>query len=279
MSHHTSMQENTMRLDQSQLDQFRHDGYLVFPNLLSPDEVAALDADVPMLQSDRRRHADANVYTTAGGIRSSYSPRLDSRAFEALVRIDRILEPIRQLLDGEVYLYQSRLNAKPRGDQGAAWQWHQDFPSWYHDGIPAPRLATALIFVSDVTQDNAPLTIIPRGHRQQEDYFYETEQTGYALHSLTPDALDKLTTEHPPVPLTGAAGTVVFFDCLLPHCSGASRTDSPRNLMFQVYNRDDNRPASNQWRRPHRSPWLLEHDTPVLASVSGQALNALAPAA
>ena len=108
MSDHTPMQESTMRLDQLQLDRYRHDGYLGFPGLLSPDEVAVLDADVPMLQSDR----------------------------------------------------------------------------------------------------------------QQEDYFYETEQTGYALHSLTPDALDKLTTEHPPVPLTGTAGTVVFFDCLLPHCSG-----------------------------------------------------------
>ena len=53
MPGHTPMQENTMRLDQSQLDQYRHDGYLVFPSLLSPDEVAMLDADVPMLQSDQ----------------------------------------------------------------------------------------------------------------------------------------------------------------------------------------------------------------------------------
>ena len=58
-----------MRLGQSQLDQYRNDGYQVFPGLLTPDEVAVLDADVPMLQSDRRGHADANVYTTAGGIR------------------------------------------------------------------------------------------------------------------------------------------------------------------------------------------------------------------
>ena len=268
-----------MHLDQLQVERYRHDGYLVFPDLLSPDEVAVLEADVPTLQSDRRGHAGANVYTAAGGIRSSYSPRLDSSAFEALVRIERVLGPVRQLLDDEVYLYQSRLNAKPRGDQGAAWQWHQDFPSWYHDGIPAPRLMTALIFVSDVTRDNAPLTIIPGGHRQQEDYFYETEQTGYALHSLTPDALDKLTASHAPVALTGTAGTVVFFDCLLPHCSGASRTDAPRNLMFQVYNRDDNRPAGDQWRRPHRSPWLLEHDTRVLAPISDRTLAALAPAA
>ena len=62
-------------------------------------------------------------------------------------------------------------------------------------------------------------------------------------------------------------------------CSGTSRTGSPRNLMFQVYNRDDNRPSGDQWRRPHRSPWLLEHDTPVLAPVPDQALTTLAPAA
>ena len=141
------------------------------------------------------------------------------------------------------------------------------------------KCETTRAFVGCCTERPAPASIIPGGHRQQEDYFYETEQTGYALHSLTPDALDKLAAEHAPIQLTGAAGTVVFFDCLLPHCSGASRTDSPRNLMFQVYNRDDNRPVGDQWRRPHRSPWLLEHDASVLAPVSDQALTALAPAA
>ncbi len=269
-----------MKLTDEQLAQYRQDGYLIFPGLLSDAEMTVLQGDVPMLQSGRRGHPDANVMTDSGGVRSSYSPGLDSQAFDAVFRLPRILEPVRQLLDGEVYLYQSRLNAKPKADPGAAWQWHQDFPSWYHDGIPEPKMMTALVLVSDCTEENAPLMMIPKVHsRGTLDYFYDTESTGYALNSLPAETVESLSQETPPVAMTGKAGTVVFFDCLAPHSSGANTSDAPRNLMFYVFNRFDNQVDGDQERRPHRSPYLLNHDIEQLSPVADDALLSLQRAA
>ena len=112
-----------MKLTEEQVAKYQQDGFLVFPGLLNDAEMALLQGDVPMLQSTQRGHADANVITEGGGVRSSYSPGLDSQVFDAVFRLPRILGPVQQLLDGEVYLYQSRLNAKPKADKGAAWQW------------------------------------------------------------------------------------------------------------------------------------------------------------
>ena len=265
-----------MKLTGGQLAQYRQDGYLVFPGLLNDAEVAVLQGDVPTLQSARRGHSDANVMTESGGVRSSYSPGLDSQAFDAVFRLPRILEPVRQLLGGDVYLYQSRLNAKPKADPGATWQWHQDFPSWYHDGIPEPKMMTAMVLVSDCTEENAPLMMIPQVHgRGTLDYFYDTESTEYALNSLPPGTVEALSSESPPVSMTGKAGTVVFFDCLAPHSSGANTSDAPRNLMFYVFNRFDNQVSGDQKRRPHRSPYLLNHDIEKLTPIADNALLTL----
>lgn len=262
-----------MKLTDDQIAQYREDGYLVFPGLLSGAEMDIVQADVPMLQSARRGHPDANVMTDSGGLRSSYSPSLDSPAFNAIFRLPRVLDPVRQLLDGDVYLYQSRLNAKPKADRGAAWQWHQDFPSWYHDGIPEPKMMTALVLVSDCTEENAPLMMMPRVQAKGTlDYFYDAESTGYALNSLKPETVDALSAESPPVAMTGPAGTVVFFDCQVPHSSGANKSDAARNLMFYVFNRFDNQADGGQERRPHRSLYLLNHDIEKLAPVADDAL-------
>ena len=262
-----------MKLTDEQLAQYQRDGFLVFPNLLNEAEVAVLQSDVPVLQSSKRGHADANVMTDSGGVRSSYSPGLDSQAFDAVLRLPRILNPVRQLLNGEVYLYQSRLNAKPKADPGATWQWHQDFPSWYHDGIPEPQMMTALVLVSDCTKKNAPLMMMPKVHSQgMLDYFYDKESTEYALNSLPAETVEALSKETPPVVMTGEAGTVVFFNCLVPHSSGANTSEAPRNLMFYVFNRFDNQVNGYQERRPHRSPYLLNHDIKQLAPIADDAL-------
>ncbi len=266
-----------MILTDDQIARYRDEGYLIFPGLLSDAEMAIVQADVPVLQSDKRGHPDANVLTLKGAIRTSYSPGLDSPAFDTIFRLPRLCGPARQLLGGDVYLYQSRLNAKPRGDQGAAWQWHQDFPSWYHDGVPEPSMLTALVMISDCTEENSPLQLIPRVQKNGiMKYFYDTESTGYALNSLPSEDVETLAAESPPVTLTGVAGTVVFFGCLVPHGSGANPGDAPRNLMFYVYNRDDNRCTGAQERRPQRSKYLLNLDPVKLSPDADDAILRLA---
>lgn len=134
-------------------------------------------------------------------------------------------------------------------------------------------MMTALVLVSDCTEENAPLMMMPGVHTKGTlDYFYDTESTGYALNSLPPETVEALSAEIPPVAMTGPAGTVVFFDCLVPHSSGANRSDAARNLMFYVFNRYDNQASGDQQRRPHRSPYLLNHEIEKLSPVADEAL-------
>src|SRR6266540_2430279 len=59
--------------------------------------------------------------------------------FGAVSASPRIVNGARALLREEVYHWHSKVMLKePR--RGGAWEWHQDYGYWYHDGCPYPRL-------------------------------------------------------------------------------------------------------------------------------------------
>ena len=52
-------------------------------------------------------------------------------------RSRRVVDTMEALLGGEVYHYHSKLTAKEPHD-GGAWEWHQDYGYWYHNGCVFP---------------------------------------------------------------------------------------------------------------------------------------------
>jgi hypothetical protein len=78
-------------------------------------------------------------------------------------RSPRIVERMEQMLGGEVYLYHMKMMLKePR--VGGAWEWHQDYGYWYHNGCLFPFLASCLIAVSRANQANGCLQVIRGSH-------------------------------------------------------------------------------------------------------------------
>ena len=59
-------------------------------------------------------------------IRTVFGVHTFNDIFYKLARHPRIVKPGMQLLGGEVYIHQFKLNAKMAFD-GDVWQWHQDF--------------------------------------------------------------------------------------------------------------------------------------------------------
>lgn len=104
-----------------------------------------------------------------------------------------MLGAVKQLL-GEAYLHQSRLNYKAAG-KGDIFQWHQDYASWVHDGIPHGGhrdMLTVLITLDDSTPDNGPLLFVPGSHKHGLiDAFYDTTTTSYPLHIVPDEYMDK----------------------------------------------------------------------------------------
>ena len=79
----------------------------------------------------------------------------------------------------------------------AVWQWHQDFPTYYHDDqMPEPRAVNALVFIDEVREFNGPLMIIPASHKAPA---YETTvddtTTSYPLRAADEAVVARLVGE------------------------------------------------------------------------------------
>src|SRR5258708_23106492 len=89
-------------------------------------------------------NVDTVIREHSGGVRSIFRVHEDdgathSPAFRALVRTPRVLEPTRQALGGDVYVYHTKINTKP-AIEGTVWMWHQDYGSRQRDGCPRPHM-------------------------------------------------------------------------------------------------------------------------------------------
>ena len=109
--------------------------------------------------------------------------------------------------------------------------WHQD-ASFF---VTTPQTVTTFWFaLEDATLDNGCLWVEPGGHRGplREQYVCE----GGRLRMIPRDAAPWPAREHA-VPLPVAAGTLVVFHGLLPHCSAANR--SPRSRLAYTLHATD----------------------------------------
>src|SRR5579872_5620596 len=141
-------EEFPMRLTASQLEQYRRDGFLIFPDLFAADEVDILRREVARLA---RVETDAVVREGAARAPKSMFRMHEtdgataSPAFRALTRTPRALAVAQQVLgDERLYLHHSKVNVKT-AIEGSVWPWHQDYGSWMRDGIQTPDLATLMI--------------------------------------------------------------------------------------------------------------------------------------
>ena len=85
-----------MELSAQQLEQFDRDGFLVFPDLFSRNEVAVLRREVARLS---QAQADEVVREHTGGVRTIFRVHENdgptrSRPFRALVHTPRLLRPV-----------------------------------------------------------------------------------------------------------------------------------------------------------------------------------------
>jgi ectoine hydroxylase len=140
-----------MRLDEAQIAEYDCRGLLFFSALLQEAETAELQTGL----TDILNRAGPEIIREKedpAAVRLAFGAHVYSEPFGRLIRHPDILRPVRQLLQDEVYLHQSRVNPKQGFAGGAAWDWHQDFPGWhYADGMPEPRCVMVAVFIDDCT--------------------------------------------------------------------------------------------------------------------------------
>ena len=235
-----------MQLSTAQIEAYRRDGFLIFPNLVSPEEVALLRSEV-----ERLWHVDAEGTVRegkSGAPKSMFRMHEDngataSKPFRALSRAPRVLGVAQQVLgDTDLYIHHSKVNVKA-AIEGSVWPWHQDYGSWKLDGIERPDMATFMVMLDDATEMSGCLYLLPGSHRWGRTEAVLDTSTAYRLWSVTPEDMKKRMAESPaPVVVDGRAGSCAIFDCNLMHASGHNLSHKDRWQAYFCFNTCVNRP-------------------------------------
>jgi ectoine hydroxylase len=272
-----------MKLTDKQLKEYEENGFLVFRDLFTKDEVAALQRDAEVLASPQRKHLDANVIEKDGQtLRAAWAPEIDSPACAAAHRLPRVLGPIKQIMGDDIYLYQSRLNYK-RAHTGDVFQWHQDYQSWLMDGVPngGHRDILSVLIMLDDTYDKScgPLEFLAGSHKLGAiPPVYDTETTSYALHIVTDDLVERLSKGFERYTCFGPAGTVAIFAGNLVHGSSKNTSAQSRRNLYFAYNQQTNKPVG-EIRRKHANNYIQNPNPSHLTFVDDEALRQYARAA
>ncbi len=146
-------------------------------------------------------------------------------------RSPRIVDRMEQLLGGEVYHYHTKMMLKePR--VGGAWEWHQDYGYWYHNGCLSPLLASCLIAVDRATRENGCLQVVKGSHQMGRiDHGRTGDQTGADMERVEA-ALERMELVY----IEAEPGDALFFHCnLLAPLGSEPLAESPlvADLLLQ----------------------------------------------
>lgn len=239
-------------LTQRELLFYQDNGYLHFDQLLDEADVATCLQELQRLRSCEsiKRADEAILEPDSGELRSIFAVHRSSEALRKLCEHPKLVGVARQLLGGDVYIHQSRINYKG-GFRGKEFYWHSDFETWHvEDGIPAMRMVSCSISLTANTPHNGPLLVIPGSHKRYLSCVGETPDNHYK-ESLrrqevgVPDdeSLARLVEDSGIAAPTGLAGAVTFFECNIMHGSNSNITPLPRSNLFVVYNSVENKPV------------------------------------
>ena len=247
-----------MRLDQDQLRHFDEQGYLFLPNVFADAEVRALMREVPaILAQDRPEVVREKDGTTP---RTAFAVHTYDDLFGRLARHPRLIEPVEQLLGGQVYIHQFKINAKAAFD-GDVWQWHQDYGTWKRDDdMPEARAMNIALFLDDVTEFNGPLMFIPKSHKRGVlQAGHDLTTTSYPLWTLDHDTVRALVEDGGLVAPKGPAGSVLMFHGNLVHGSPSNLSPWDRTIVYISACHVD-----NHIRAFKRPAWIAHRDfTPI----------------
>jgi len=213
-----------------QLKAFEDRGFIFFPAYFSEYEVNVIRAELPAILSN---DTHAKFFEKDGeSVRIVYGVHSTNEVFRLLSLHPRLIRVAMNVLGGEVYIHQSKLNFKS-AFQGSAFPWHQDYAFWHkRDGMPSANVVNAIVFLDEVSEINAPIFLLPGSHKEG---LIETD--GYTLDN---EILRELMQKYEITSIKGLPGAVLFFHGNLVHASSVNISPFNRTLAFVTYNSINN---------------------------------------
>jgi ectoine hydroxylase len=260
-----------MELTKAQLDQFHTEGWILLPDLFTPEEVDLLRHEAEAIYSENRPEVWREK---SGAPRTAFAAHTYNEAFRLLGAHPRMIRPVEQVFGEKVYLHQYKINAKS-AFTGEVWQWHQDYGTWKRDdGMPLPRAMNISVFLDEVMPINGPLMLVPRSQTAGDlEASHDVQTTSYPLWTLDEETVTRLVREGGIVAPTGKPGSMLMFHGNLVHGSAGNITPYPRKIVYLTLNA-----VSNYIRKPTRPEFIAHRDFTPIEPVDDDALIQLARA-
>ncbi len=231
----------------AELTQYEEDGFLFVPKLFDAEEMGIL---LNYAKHDQALLAGASGRKDATGqiTKLTLWNHAGEDLYSMFSRSPRIVDRMEQLLGGEVYHYHTKMMLK-EPFVGGAWEWHQDYGYWYHNGCLFPYLASCLIAVDRATRQNGCLQVLRGSHRMGRIEHGKTgDQTGADMEIVNA-ALQRMELLY----IEAEPGDALFFHCNLLHRSDQNTSADPRWSLICCYNAARNDPYKES-RHPRYSP-------------------------
>jgi ectoine hydroxylase len=264
-----------MQLTPKQYQEYHDDGFLFIENCLSGTEACKLKEEASLLAGQDLPSIVREKGT--GIVRAVQGCHLFSPVFERLTRLRRLLEPAEQIVGGQTYCYQFKINFK-MAFGGDVWKWHQDYIYWLkEDGMKTPACTNVVLFLDEVNEFNGPLMLIPGSHRHSiinneaaPGYVgsWKESFTADLKYSLDKETVGRLVNESKIVAPKGQKGSVLFFHPNIVHGSAPNMSPFDRTVAIITYNHVANVPCRQGEPRPG---FVVSRDTRPI-SVMGDAI-------
>ena len=263
-------------LDQQQVDDFWRDGYLVVENAVSPEQLAALRAEMAAWVEESRAHSAPYGPPTIDGrprfdmgeehaperpaLRRVNNPSEISAAYGEVMSNAAMVDMVADLIGPDVKYHHCKINAKLPGSQTVV-HYHQDFAYTPHTN---DDVVTALLMVDEVTAENGCLMVVPGSHKGPiASLFHDGVFTGAVAAELEAEFKARQ------VPAAGPAGAVCFMHTRLQHGSEANLSGAPRTLYICVYSAADAVPiARNPMPSPNEGLIVRGSESPTARMIS-----------
>jgi ectoine hydroxylase-related dioxygenase (phytanoyl-CoA dioxygenase family) len=178
-------------------------------------------------------------------------------------RSHRVVDTMEEMLGGEVYHYHSKLTAKEPRD-GGAWEWHQDYGYWYHNGCVFPYMASVMVALDKTTRENGCLQVIRGSHHagRVEHGVLPGQQVG-----ADPRRVEEMLKSLELVYAEMEPGDGLFFHANVMHRSDQNRSENRRWTVLFCYNAARNNPYLEHHHPQYTPLHKVDDDAIKLAGI------------
>ena len=236
---------------------YERDGFVMIRSLFDTEEIGILRAAIEHDPQLRESLYDRNDSEGKATRMATWNHPGDS-VYGLAARSQRVVDTMEDMLGGEVYHYHSKLTAKePR--VGGAWEWHQDYGYWYHNGCVYPYMASVMLALDHSTRENGCLQVLRGSHHagRVDHGVLPGEQVG-----ADPRRVEQMLTQLELVYAEMSPGDGLFFHSNVMHRSDQNRSENRRWTVLFCYNAARNDPYIEH-HHPQYTPLIKVPDDAV----------------